>query len=101
MFEKGFPLNEWRKKQPATCAQCVLEQNAGHAPAARRRASTGKQDVHHSQARRPRAAHKRRLTSRDTTSESDEGEAEGADWHECYGVRMSPVNPQNKVDRAD
>ena len=21
----GFPLNEWRKKQPATCAQCVLE----------------------------------------------------------------------------
>ena len=105
----GFPLNEWRKKQPSTCAQCVLEQNAGQAQArARRRASTGKQDVHRSQARRPRAAHKRRLAARDTTSEaardttseSDEGEAEGADWDECYGVRMSPANPQY-VGRGD
>jgi hypothetical protein len=50
--------------------------------------------AYHSQARRPRAAHKRRLAARDTTSESDEGEEEGSDWDECYGVRMSPENPQ-------
>jgi hypothetical protein len=76
----GFPLNEWRKKQPATCAQCFLEQHAGQASVrASRRASTGKQDVNNRQARRPRAAHKRRLAAGDTyISESDAGEAEGA-----------------------
>jgi hypothetical protein len=61
---------------------------------ASRRASTGKQDVNNRQARRPRAAHKRRLAVGYTASESDEGEAEGADWDECYGVKMSPANPR-------
>jgi hypothetical protein len=67
---------------------------------ASRRASTGKQDVNNRQARRPRAAHKRRLAVGDTVSESDEGEAEGADWDECYGVKMSPANPRY-VGRVD
>ena len=41
----GFPLNEGRKKQRATCAHCVLEQHAGQASVhASRRASTGKQE---------------------------------------------------------
>jgi hypothetical protein len=76
----GIPLNEWRKKQPATCAQCVLGQQVGQASVrARRRASTGKQDVNNRQARRPRAVHKRRLAVGDTASESDEGDAEGTD----------------------
>ena len=105
----GFPTIEWRKYQPATCTQCVLEQHAGQASVrASKRASTGKQDVNNRPGRRPRAAHKRRLAARDTTSEaardttseSDEGEAEGADWDECYGVRMSPANPQY-VGRGD
>ena len=97
----SFPLNDWRKKQPATCAQCVLEQHAGQASVrASRRASTGKQDVNNRQARRPRAAHKRRLAARDTASESTQDEAEGADWDECYGVKMSPANPRN-VGRGD
>jgi hypothetical protein len=67
---------------------------------ASRRASTGKQDVNNRQARPSRAAHGRRLAARDTASESDEGEAEGADWDECYGVRMSPANPRY-VGRGD
>ena len=67
-----FPLNESRKKQPATCAQYVLEQHAGQASLrASRRASTRKQDVNNRQARRPRAAHERRFAARDTASESD------------------------------
>ena len=42
----GFPTIEWRKYQPATCTQCVLEQHAGQASVrASRRACTGKQDV--------------------------------------------------------
>jgi hypothetical protein len=97
----GFLLNEWRKKQPATCAQCVLEQHVGQASVrASRRASTGKQHVNNRQARRPRAAHKRRLDAGDTASESNEGAAEGADWDECYGVKMSPANPRY-VGRGD
>jgi hypothetical protein len=67
---------------------------------ASRRASTGKQDVNNRQARRTRAAHKRRLAVGDTASESDEGEAEGADWDECCGVKMSPANPRY-VGRGD
>ena len=63
-------------------------------------ASTGKQDVNNRQARRPRAAHGRRIAARDTESESDEGQAEGADWGECYGARMSPANPRY-VGRGD
>jgi hypothetical protein len=95
----SFPLNEWREKQPATCAQCVMEQHAGQAAvSASRRASTGKQDVNNRQAWRPRAF--RRNAAKDTTSESDEGEADGADWSECYGVRMSPANPRY-VGRGD
>jgi hypothetical protein len=62
--------------------------------------STGKQDVNNRRARRPRAAHKRRLAAKDTESESDESAAEGADWDECYGVRMSPANPRY-VGRSD
>jgi hypothetical protein len=52
----------------------------------------GKKDVNNCPARRPRAAHGRRIVARGTTSESDEGEVEGADWGECYGVRMSHAN---------
>jgi len=98
----GLPPNEWRQKQRAKCARCVLEQHAGQASVhASRRASKGKQDVNNSrQARRPRAAHGQRIAARDTTSESDEGEAEGADRGKCYGVRMSPVNPRY-VGRGD
>jgi uncharacterized membrane protein len=81
--------------------QCVLEQHVGQASVrASRRASTGKQYVNNHQARRPRAAHKRRLAAGDTASESDEGDAEGADWDECYGVKMSPANPRY-VGRGD
>ena len=29
--------------------------------------------------------------------ESDEGEAEGADWDECYGVRISPNETANRL----
>jgi len=54
----------------------------------------GKQGVNNRQARRPRAAHGQRIAAKDTTSESDEGEADRADWSECYGVRMSPANPR-------
>jgi hypothetical protein len=43
---------------------------------------TGKQDVNNRQTRRARAAHKRRLAARDTASELDESESEGADWDE-------------------
>jgi len=47
----GFPTIEWRKYQPATCTQCVLEQHAGQASVrASRRASTGKQDFNNRQA---------------------------------------------------
>ena len=35
-----------------------------------------------------------------SASESDEGAAEGADWDECYGVKMSPANPRY-VGRGD
>ena len=39
----GFPPKEWKKKQPATCVQCVLGQHAGQASAsASRRANKGK-----------------------------------------------------------
>ena len=51
-------------------------------------------------AKHPRAAHERRLAARDRTSESDEGESEGADWDECYGVRLSPAN-HRYVGRGD
>ena len=67
---------------------------------ASRRASTGKQDVNNRLARRPRAAHGRRIAAKDTTSESDEGEADGADWRKCCEVRMSPANPRY-VGRGD
>ena len=97
----GFPTIEWRKYQPATCTQCVLEQHAGQASVrASKRASTGKQDVNNRPGRRPRAAHKRRLAAKDTASESDESAAGGADWDEYYGVRMSPANPRY-VGRGD
>ena len=78
--EHWLPPKEGKKKQPATCAQCVLEQHAGQASASSsRRANKRKQDVNNRKARRPRGAHGRRIAARDTVCESDEGEAEGAD----------------------
>jgi hypothetical protein len=38
----GFPPKERRKKQPATCAQCVLEQHAGQASVRASRSEHGK-----------------------------------------------------------
>ena len=62
-------------------------------------ANKGRQDVNNRQARRPRAAHGRRIAARDTASESDEGEVEGEDWGECYTLWGENVPGKSSVCR--
>jgi hypothetical protein len=97
-----FERNEWRKEQPAICARCVTERDAGQASACtKRKARKRITNITNHQAKRPGAAHGRGIAAKAATSESDENEEERVEWGtRKYGVRMSPAHPRY-VGRGD
>jgi len=93
--QEGFQKNEWNKEQLAICARSVNGTDPKRASArttrkVRKRTTT----TPNPRARRPRAAQRQGVTTRDATSESEEDEAEGVEWGKrMYGVWMSPAHP--------
>jgi hypothetical protein len=100
--QEGFQKNEWNKEQLAICARCVNGTDTKRASArttrkVRKRTTT----TPNPRARRPRAAQRQGVATRDATSESEDDESEGVEWGKrMYGVRMSPAHPRY-VGRGD
>ena len=85
--QEGFQKNEWNKEYLAICSRCVTGTDPNRVSArttrkVRKRTTT----TPNPRARRPRAAQKQGVATRDATSESEEDGAEEGEWGGGRGI---------------